>query len=117
MAVSTVIVDRGSRTLRRTDADVRQRLVVDYGGLLTPSGSGTEGLTMRVTRGLRLPRLSTLISPTLSSARSARLFASACTPHSSSIKLETMKVSSPRSPLMCQSANPTSNVLTPSRLA
>src|SRR5258708_2387174 len=37
-------------------------------------------LTTRVTRGLRLPRSSMVIRPAPSSLRSARLFASGCTP-------------------------------------
>jgi hypothetical protein len=70
-----------------------------------------------VTRGLRLPLRSTLIRPAVSSARSARRFASGSTPHSCSIRLETVKLVSRRNPLRCHSASPTNNALTPSRLA
>jgi hypothetical protein len=73
--------------------------------------------TTRVTRGLRLPRRSTVISPAFSSLRSARRFASGWIPHSCSIRLETRKLLSRRSPLRCQSASPTNNALMPRRLA
>jgi hypothetical protein len=67
--------------------------------------------------GLRFPRPSTLIRPASLSLRSARRFASGWMPQSCSMRLETLKVSAFRSPLMCQSASPASKAFTPRRLA
>jgi hypothetical protein len=75
----------------------------------------TAGIcTTRVTRGLRLPLRSMVMSPAFSSARRARRFASGSTSHSRMVRLETIKLSEHLNPRRNQRLRPTHKAPTPS---